>query len=79
MVVQWESVFSNNISIDMTSPFLIEIGDDVKITKGVTILTHGYDFCILRNVYNETIGFSRKVSIGNNVFVRMNTIISKGG
>lgn len=70
--------FSNDISIDMTRPFLIEIGDDVKITKGVTILTHGYDFCVLRNVYNETIGSSGKVSIGNNVFIGMNTTILKG-
>ena len=70
--------FSDDIHIDMTRPFLIEIGDDVKITKGVTILTHGYDFCVLRNVYDETIGSSGKVSIGNNVFIGMNTTILKG-
>lgn len=57
---------------------LIEIGDDVKITKGVTVLTYGYDFCVLRNVYNETIGFSGKVSIDNNVFIGRNTTILKG-
>ena len=27
--------------IDETRPFLIEIGDDVQITRGVTMLTHG--------------------------------------
>lgn len=70
--------FSKKIYIDLTRPFLIEIGDDVKITKGVSILTHGYDFAVLRNVYDETIGSSGKVSIGNNVFIGMNTTILKG-
>lgn len=70
--------FSNDIHIDMTRPFLIEIGDDIKITKGVTILTHGYDLCVLRNVYNETIGSSGKVKIGNNIFIGMNSTILKG-
>lgn len=70
--------FSRDIHIDMTRPFLIEIGNDVNITKGVTILTHGYDFAVLRNVYNETIGSSGKVTIGNNVFIGMNSTILKG-
>lgn len=32
------------VYIDETRPFLISIGNDVKITNGVTILTHGYDW-----------------------------------
>ena len=31
----------NSIIIDETRPWLIEIGDDVVITAGVSILTHG--------------------------------------
>lgn len=72
------SFFDEDIHIDLTRPWLIEIGDDVKITKGVTILTHGYDFAVLRNIYHETIGSAGKVTIGNNVFVGMNTTILKG-
>lgn len=34
-------------TIDITRPWLIEIGDDVQITEGVTILTHGYDCLVL--------------------------------
>lgn len=29
--------------IDLTRPWMIEIGNHVEITEGVTILTHGYD------------------------------------
>lgn len=45
-------------TIDITRPWLIEIGDDVQITEGVTILTHGYDWSVLKGVYGEVIGSS---------------------
>lgn len=64
--------------IDDTRPFLIEIGDDVQITRGVTILTHGYDWSVLKGVYAEVLGSAGKVTIGNNVFIGMNTMILKG-
>ena len=34
--------------IDITRPWLIEIGDEVEITEGVSILTHGYDWSVLK-------------------------------
>lgn len=64
--------------IDTTRPWLIEIGDDVQVTEGVTILTHGYEWSVLKNVYGEVLGSSGKVKIGNNVFVGMYTTILKG-
>jgi len=42
--------------IDMTRPWLIDIGNDVQITAGVTILTHGYDWAVLKGVYGEILG-----------------------
>lgn len=45
-------------SIDMTRPWLIDIGNDVQITEGVTILTHGYDWSVLKGVYGEVLGSS---------------------
>lgn len=69
---------SKNI-IDVTRPWLIEIGANVKITSGVAILTHGYDWSVLRYKYNgEVIGSSGKVTIGDNVFIGINSIILKG-
>lgn len=63
--------------IDTTRPWLIEIGNDVKITEGVTILTHGYDWSVLQNVYGEIFGSAGKVKIGNNVFIGMKSTILK--
>ena len=67
-----------NTLIDVTRPWLIEIGDDVQITSGVTILTHGYDWSVLKGKYGKVLGSAGVVSIGNNVFIGMNTTILKG-
>lgn len=40
----------------MTRPWLIDIGNDVQITEGVTLLTHGYDWAVLKGVYGEILG-----------------------
>lgn len=67
-----------SVCIDTTRPWLISIGNDVKITKGVTILTHGYDWSVLKGVYGDVLGSSGGVSIGNNVFIGMQATILKG-
>ena len=64
--------------IDESRPWLIKIGDDVQITAGVTILTHGYDWSVLKGVYGEVLGSSGGVEIGNNVFIGMHSTILKG-
>lgn len=65
-------------TIDETRPWMIEIGDNVSITKGVTILTHGYDWSVFKGLYGDVLGSSGRVIIGNNVFVGMNSTILKG-
>lgn len=67
-----------NSLIDVTRPWMIEIGDDVKITHGVIILTHGFDWSVLKGVYGDVLGSCGKVTIGNNVFIGMNSVILKG-
>lgn len=67
-----------DVTIDTTRPWLLDIGNNVQITKGVTILTHGYDLSVLKGVYGGVLGSSGKVKIGNNVFIGMNTTILKG-
>jgi len=64
--------------IDETRPWMIKIGNDVQITRGVTILTHGYDWSVIKGKYGEILGSSGGVQIGNNVFIGMNAIILKG-
>ena len=64
--------------IDETRPWMLKIGMDVQITAGVTILTHGYDWAVLKGKFGEVLGSSGAVDIGNNVFIGMHTIILKG-
>lgn len=64
--------------IDETRPWMIEIGNDVQITSGVTLLTHGYDWSVLKGVYGEVLGSSGVLKIGNNVFIGMHSTILKG-
>ncbi len=45
-----------SVVIDETRPFLIKIGNDVKITRGVTLLTHGYDWSVLAGMYDVVLG-----------------------
>ena len=66
------------IDVDITRPWLVSIGNDVQITQGVKILTHGYDWSVLKGVYGDILGSSGAVFIGNNVFIGTNTIILKG-
>lgn len=64
--------------IDETRPWMIKIGSDVQITAGVTILTHGYDWSVLKGFYGEVLGSAGEVKIGNNVFIGMHSTILKG-
>lgn len=64
--------------IDETRPWLITKGNHVNITHGVTIITHGYDWAVLKTVYGDVLGSSGEVKIEDNVFIGMNTTILKG-
>ena len=76
---QYCTIFhSPTVTIDESRPELVEIGNHVKITKGCTILTHGYDWSVLNVKYGNIMGSAGKVKIGNNVFIGMNTTILKG-
>ena len=65
------------VFIDFSRPSLLEIGNNVVITNGCNILTHGYDWFVLRNLYKEIISSSGKVIVGDNVFIGFNCIILK--
>lgn len=67
-----------SVLLDETRPWMIEIGRNVQITHGVVMLTHGYDWSVLKGVYGEVLGSAGKVTIGDNVFIGVNTVILKG-
>lgn len=70
--------FTTNIVIDTQRPWMISIGEYCKITNGVIILQHDYSRSVLRRVYGDVVGESKKTIIGNNVFIGMNSIILMG-
>ena len=67
-----------SIYIDLMSLKFINIGNNVQLTEGVKILAHDYSYSVLVNKYNEIYRPQRRTIIGNNVFIRMNTIILMG-
>lgn len=69
-----------NTIIDEQYPWLISIGNHVRITEGVILLTHDYSWSVLKRydgngINGEILGASGPIDIGNNVFIGMNTII----
>lgn len=68
----------NHTYIDETKPYLIKIGNYVKITQGVSILAHDYSRSVLRRQFGEFRGGTLPVSIGDNVFIGYNATILMG-
>lgn len=67
--------------VDVTFPWLLSIGDHVSITHGVIILTHDYAWSVMKrhpDFRGEIMGAMSPVRIGNNVFVGMNAVITRG-
>lgn len=56
-------------NIDTSNAYLLEIGNDVKITGPTTILMHDYSTCVINRLEKRIYGKQRKVKIGNNIFL----------
>lgn len=69
--------------IDIQNPWMLKIGNHVRITDGVKILTHDYSWSVLKRYKTNNIdegkilGAIGPVEIGNNVFIGMNAIITR--
>ena len=68
----------NSMTIDRERPWMLQIGEYCKITRGTVILTHDYSRSVLRRVYGDIVGEAGKTIIGNNVFIGINSIILMG-
>lgn len=62
--------------IDLQYPWMLQIGDHVRITQGVVILAHDYSWYVMKGCSGAVLGSSGPVKIGNNVFIGMNAIIT---
>jgi len=75
---------SNATIIDETTPWLLTIGDHVRITSGVKILTHDFSWSVVKKYGTQTaqpgqiLGSQRPVEIGDCVFIGMNAVITCG-
>ena len=70
------SILSNPYTCFSTEPYLVEIGDYVRITAGVRFHTHDGAVWVLRNLYNlPKIDMFGKIKVGNNVFIGTESII----
>lgn len=62
-----------------SEPYLISIGDHVRITKNVQFITHDGGVWVLREKYNcPDIDLFGKIIIGNNVHIGFNSIVMPG-
>lgn len=71
----------SNSFVDLSAPWLITIGDNARFAHGVIILTHDYSWSVLKKLPQkggQVLGAQGPVVIGNNIFVGMNTIITRG-
>jgi acetyltransferase-like isoleucine patch superfamily enzyme len=60
-----------------TEPWLIRIGDKVTITSGVMLLTHDGTTWLMNDEKGRRYLF-RRIEIGNNVFIGVNSIVLPG-
>ena len=61
-----------------SEPFLVSIGDRVTVTASVTFLTHDGSTWLIRNSDGKRYQKYKKVVVGNDVFLGVNTIIMPG-
>jgi acetyltransferase-like isoleucine patch superfamily enzyme len=61
-----------------SEPFLISIGNDVTITSGVRIITHDGSTCLVRDANGRRYQHFAAVTIGDNVFIGVNSVILPG-
>jgi Acetyltransferase (isoleucine patch superfamily) len=61
--------------VDETSLTFISIGSNCRITAGVKILGHDYSYSVLRPIYHCMYRKTNYTTIGDNVFIGINSII----
>lgn len=63
-----------------TEPYLVELGNDVRITKGVRFITHDGSLWVVRNLglVSREADFFGRIKIGNNTNIGWNAIIMPG-
>ena len=63
-----------------SEPYLISLGDHVRVNSGVNFITHDGGVWVLREYYDDLrdIDLFGKISVGNNVHIGTNALIMPG-
>ena len=62
-----------------SEPYLIKIGDHVRITSGCRFITHDGGVWVLRKMYGvDSADLFGPIKVGNNVHIGMNAVIMPG-
>lgn len=68
----------NNVSFG-SEPYLIEIGNNVRVTSGVKFITHDGGVWVLRNNgMAKNADIFRRIKLGDNIHIGMNAVIMPG-
>ncbi|MDA2519256.1 acyltransferase [Bacillus cereus] len=68
----------NNVSFG-SEPYLVQLGDKVRITAGVRFVTHDGGLWVIRNLgWSPNADKMDKIIVGDNVFIGFNSIIMPG-
>ncbi len=68
----------SSVTIDLTRPSLVEIGDRVDINVNFTIMTHDFASGVFLHKYGELVNSSGAVRLGNNIYIGRDVTILKG-
>lgn len=69
---------AGSVTIDLTRPSLVEIGDYVDINVNFTIMTHDFASGVFLRKYGELVNSSGAVRLGNNIYIGRDVTILKG-
>lgn len=63
-----------------SEPYLIEVGDNVRINSGVQLITHDGGLWVVRHLHEnmKDVDLFGRIKIGNNVHIGTNAIIMPG-
>lgn len=67
-----------SVQIDLTRPYLIEIGDNVDMNVNFKVFTHDWASLVFIAKYGQMINSAGKVIIGNNVYFGADVTILRG-
>lgn len=66
------------VVIDCSRPYLVEIGNNVRLNYGLTLMTHDFTTMVFKSYYGDFLPASGKIKIGNNVYFGRNCTVLKG-